>query len=72
MATWERRIYAKPGSLVHWMDDIKLNRPFFKNGDLFDAESCTVKAFTQLLVIACFPDAELRGALVLVPNNGLW
>lgn len=78
MATWERRVYAVPGEVVHWPQEVKVSRPFFHSpkGELIDSktidEVCKVQAFTRLLVVACFPDARERGAIVLVPHRGLW
>lgn len=78
MANWERDTYAVPGMTVFWPNDATLSRPFFYNPDavLIDdkivAEVCTVKANTRLLIIACFPESRVRGAIVLVPNRGLW
>lgn len=34
-------------------------------------EVCRVKPFTWVMVVACFPKPP-RGAIVLVPNRGLW
>lgn len=79
MALWERRVYAVPGNLVHWSQEVKVSRPFFhspRGVDLLDDkdvdEVCRVPADTRLLVVACFPDAKQRGAIVLVPHRGLW
>lgn len=78
MATWERRVYAEPGDVIHWPQDIKFSRPFFYNpgtvmiDDKKIAEMVTVKPFTLVCVVACFPDLKTRGAIVLVPDKGLW
>jgi len=78
MASWEREVYARPGDTLHWPHDATLSRPFFYNpdevliDDLVVAEVCTVKANTRLLIVACFPNSKARGAIVLVPNRGLW
>ena len=78
MANWERDVYARPGDTFQWPHDVTLSRPFFYNPDevMIDdkvvAEVCNVKANACLLVIACFPTSRVRGAIVLVPNRGLW
>ena len=83
MALWERNVYAVPGEVVHWPQEMKVSRPFFYHAasvmldDLKVNEVCSVKPFTRLLVVACFPDGvprkpQSRGAIVLVPDRGLW
>lgn len=78
MATWERRVYAVPGEIVHWPHEVKVTRPFFYDpgptplDDKGVDEVCRVKPFTWVAVVACFPEAKTRGAVVLVPNCGLW
>ncbi len=67
-----------PGDSLHWSTDTVLSRPFFYNpsavmiDDRIVAEICTVKANTELLIVACFPASRIRGAIVLVPDRGLW
>jgi hypothetical protein len=85
VATWERNTYALPGEAVHWPHEVKLTRPFFYSpgpSPLDDPgvdEVCRVRPFTWVAVIACFPertragkDWATRGAIVLVPDRGLW
>jgi hypothetical protein len=83
MASWERDCYAVPGESVHWPHEVKLTRPFFhtpgKNmakGDPLDDddvdEVCRVKPFTWVMVVGSYPEHSNRGAIVLVPNRGLW
>ncbi len=79
MANWEREVYAVPGEITYCERDTFLSRPFFYNSNraiwLDDKEIDEVRGITKdtrMLVIACFPDAEARGAIVLVPHSGLW
>lgn len=84
MADWEKQVYAVPGDSIHWPQAMKFSRPLFynpPNGPLIDDlnvnELITVKPFTQLLVVAVFPEGvprkpNSRGAVVLVPNRGVW
>lgn len=83
MASWERNTYALPGETIHWPRETKVTRPFFyaaKPSALDDPnidEVCTIRPFTRLLVVSCFPDGmpkkiASRGAIVLVPDRGLW
>lgn len=78
MANWEREIYAVPGDIFHWPHNVTLSRPFFYNptavmlDDKEVAEVCNIKSDTSMLVVACFPNSRVRGAIVLVPNRGLW
>ena len=78
MADWERYVRARPGDLFQWPHDATVSRPFFYNPDavMIDdkeiAEICSVKANTNMMIVACFPKSKARGAIVLVPNKGLW
>ncbi len=78
MALWERNVYAVPGDSIHWPQEMKVSRPLFYNpqpvmlDDLNVNEVCTVRPFTQLMIVGCYPEHKHRGAIVLVPNRGLW
>ncbi len=69
-------LHARPGDWHYWVNDVALTKPFFYNAttfrDMLDKQSCRVERYTLTLVVACFPDDEHRGAIVLVPNRGLW
>lgn len=82
MAGWERETYALPGETVYWHVGVHVTRPFYYNpwqpspDDPVISEIHTIPVYTRVLVVACFPDCkpyeDYRGAIVLVPNNGLW
>lgn len=78
MAQWEREVYALPGDIESMSYERTFTRPLGINLATGSApERIVVRKLMPIMVVACFPwsvpDRNIdRGAIVLVPHQGLW